>query len=163
MKHPHFNRISFKFSALSLVRWRLVGTDFYSGYMVINSKGEKGCESPFCLWVTRWLLIFFGSCDIEWVASSLCRSFWCLPFSILGYVAFDWLVNIGEGVCFWNGIYQVVGSKGRWTSFINLVICNTENEELILKNKANIAQLAIADCWSFQKFSPAQRFKRIDT
>ena len=24
---------------------------------MINSKGEKGCESPVCLWVTRWFLI----------------------------------------------------------------------------------------------------------
>ena len=25
--------------------------------MAINSKGEKGCESPICLCVNRWLLI----------------------------------------------------------------------------------------------------------
>ncbi|EDR03584.1 uncharacterized protein LACBIDRAFT_307071 [Laccaria bicolor S238N-H82] len=35
---------------------------FCLGYMVINSKDEKGCESPICLWVAGWLLIFFCSC-----------------------------------------------------------------------------------------------------
>ena len=53
--------ISF-FLALSPDYWCFVETAYSSGYMAINSKGEKGCESPICLWVTRWLLILFGSC-----------------------------------------------------------------------------------------------------
>ena len=27
---------------------------------MINSKGEQGCESPTCRWVTRWLLIYLA-------------------------------------------------------------------------------------------------------
>ena len=143
------------------VCWCFVGTNFYSGYMVINSKGKKGCESPICLWVTRWLLIFFGSCAGQRVVSSLCRGIWYPPLARLYY--FNWLMNIRETVCFRNGIHMsgLRLRRGRWTSTItiDLLICNTRNKKLIHENEANIVQLAIANCWSFWKFSPAQRFK----
>ena len=49
--------------------------------------------------------------------------------------------------------------RGRSTSTVDLLICNTRNEELLMKNEADIVELATAKRWSFQKFSPAQRFK----
>ena len=129
-------KVFLSFSAkLSPLCWRFVGTGTYKGYMAINSKGEKGCESPICLWVTRWLLIFFGSCDAEWVVSSLCRSIWYPPFA-RSY----WFYLIGElrrecmpSECDMSGLWRV--RRGRCTGTVDLLICNSRNEDLIMKTR----------------------------
>jgi hypothetical protein len=57
---------------------------------VINSKGEKGCESPICLWVTRWLIII----DFLWqlcirVSGLLPLSEYLISTVLLVYITFD--------------------------------------------------------------------------
>ena len=117
----------------SLLTLRQVG--FYPGYMVINSKGEKGCESPIYLWVTRWLLIFFGSCVSGWVVSFSCGSIWYPPFARL--------------YCFWLIAehwreYMLLESdmprfRGWCTGAIDMLICDTINEDsLVMQNKSDI-------------------------
>ena len=110
------------FSAkLSPLCWRFVGTGTYKGYMAINSKGEKGCESPICLWVTRWL-IFFGSCEVAWVISSRCQSTWYPPLPRPCY-----LILIGERrrecmLSEWD--MSGVGGWSCTTIIVDLLICS---------------------------------------
>ena len=146
------------FSASSPACWHFVGTESYSAYMVMNSKGEKGCESPTCLWVTKWSLIFFGSCRRGWVVSFLRRSIWyprfarCYWIYLIGELRREWMLSK------WD-LSELRLRRGRCNGVVDLLICNTRNEDsLIMKN-----ELATPNCWSFQKFSPAQRFTWIDT
>ena len=143
-----FPKVFLSFSAFSPVCWHFVGTGFYSGYMVINSKGEKGCESPIFLWVTRWLLISFGSCGVRWVVSSLCQSIWYPPFARLccsylisehwrEYMLLEWDMSglrLRRGRCM--------------GTILDLLLFNTTNEELIVKN--SIAQLAMLTVEAFK-------------
>ena len=125
-------------SASSPVCWRFVVTASHPVYVVINSKGEKGCESPICLWVIRWLLNLFGSCVYRWVASSLCRSTWF--HRLVGDIAVEWLVNIGESMLLDGDMSGVKLSMGQRADTLSLLICNTRNEV------QQTSQSTTADC-----------------
>ena len=121
------------FSASSPVSWHFVETESYPAYMVMNSKGEKGCESPTCLWVTKWSLIFFGSCRTEWVVSFLRRSIWYLPFA-----RWCWFYLIGglRRECMlseWD-LSELRFRRGRCTDIMDLLIYNARNEELATRD-----------------------------
>ena len=134
------------FSTLSPVCRHFIGTDSYSGYMVINSKGEKGCESSICLWVTRWLLIFWGSCASVWVVSSLCRSIWYPPFA--RFRCF-WLIGEHWRECMLSELdmSRLRLRRGRCTGIVDLLICNSRNEDLIMKDEADIVQLPTVEAF----------------
>ena len=135
-------RLFLSFCASSSVYWCFVGTESYPGYMAINSNGEKGCESPIRLWVTRWLLIFFGSCVPVWVVSSLCpsRSIWYAPVARLYCF---WLIGEHQREYYMLSEWDMSGlmfKRGRYTGIVDLFICNTRNEDsLIMINEAGIA------------------------
>ena len=59
--------------------------------MAIDSKSEKGCESPICLWVTRWLLIFLAVVHQSALSlGGLLRlSEYLISTVLLNYMAFD--------------------------------------------------------------------------
>ena len=136
-------KVLLSFSAkLSPLCWRFVGTGTYKGYMAINSKGEKGCESPICLSATRWLLIFIGSCAEAWVVSSFRWSIWDPPFARLDCF---YLTDEHRRECMLSEL-DMSGIRLRWgrcTGTVDLLICNSRNEDLIMKNEADIVQLRL--------------------
>ena len=133
---PPLTTVFLSFSALSPVGWCFVVTGSYQTYMVINAKGEKGCESPICLYVPGWLLISFGSCSPGWVVSSLCGVF---DIHSCARLSCFWLIGGHRGECMLSE-WDMSGlslRRGWCTNTVDLSICNTRNEEL--KNEVDIA------------------------
>ena len=96
--------------------------------------GKKACESPICLWVTRWLLICFGSCAAEWVVSSLR---WSIRYPL--FASSYWFYLIGE-----HRSEYAIGMgfrlrRGWCTITVDLLMSHTRNEESIMKNETDIA------------------------